>query len=38
MLNWALCIYNILGLAGQTTIRKELVSMLQRVVKKHENG
>lgn len=32
MLDWSLCIYNILQLAGETTIRTEFVSMLKRVV------
>ena len=38
MLDWSLCIYNILGLAGESVIRKEFVTMLQLVVKKHENS
>ena len=32
MLDWSLCIYNILQLAGETPIRSELISMLKRVV------
>ncbi len=37
-LDWVLCIDTILGLAAETTVRTEVVSMLRRVVKKNENG
>lgn len=38
MLDWSLCIYNILELAGESAVRKEFVAMLKRVVKKHEES
>jgi hypothetical protein len=38
MLDWSLCIYNILQLAGETTIRTEFVSMLKRVVNLNQAG
>lgn len=38
MLDWSLCIYNILQLAGERTIRMEFVSMLKRVVELHHAG
>jgi hypothetical protein len=36
MIDWALCIYNILGLAGETAIRIEFVAMLKRIVTAHQ--
>jgi len=36
VLDWCLCIYNILSLADERPIKMEFVGMLQRVVKKHE--
>jgi hypothetical protein len=38
MLDWSLCIFNILQLAGETTIRTEFVSMLKRVVGINQAG
>lgn len=38
MLDWSLCIYNILQLAGETTIRMEFVSMLKRVADLNHAG
>lgn len=38
MLDWSLCIYNILGLAGESVVRREFVAMLKRVVNKHEDS
>jgi hypothetical protein len=38
MLDWSLCIYNILGLAEESIVRKEFVAMLKRVVRKHEDS
>lgn len=38
MLDWSLCIYNILGLAAENVVRKEFVSMLKRVVEHQGNG
>ncbi len=32
MLDWSLCIYNILGLAGERVVRNEFIKMLQEVV------
>jgi hypothetical protein len=37
-LDWSLCIYNILELAGESVVRREFVTMLKRVVNKPENS
>ncbi len=37
MLDWSLCIYNILGLAGEQPVRREFVKMLESVVLKHKH-
>lgn len=36
MLDWSLCIHNILELAGESVVRREFVTMLKRVLKKPE--
>jgi hypothetical protein len=38
MLDWSLCIYSILGLAGERVVRKELVTMLEKIVKTNEKS
>jgi hypothetical protein len=36
ILDWSLCIHNILGLAEERVVRREFVGMLKRVVNRHE--
>lgn len=38
MLDWSLCIYNILELGGESIVRTEFATMLKRIVKKPENN
>jgi hypothetical protein len=38
MLDCSLCIHSILGLAGERVVRKELVTMLEKIVKANEKS
>jgi hypothetical protein len=38
MLDWSVCIHNILGLASESIVRKEFGAMLQRIVANYENS
>jgi hypothetical protein len=37
MIDWTVCIHNILGLAGESIIRREFKMMLERIIEKHRN-